>query len=577
MVRKKVKGEIVRVSGPVVVARNVENAKMYDMVLVGEKQLIGEIIQLRGNEAVIQVYEVTDGVGPGEPVESLGMPLSVELGPGLIGGIYDGILRPLNKLREKHGDFIARGVRENALDRKKKWDFKALVKKGVEVKEGDVIGEVQESSLVVHKVMVPPGVKGKIDSIKSGKFTVEDVIAVVKDGNKKHEIKMLQRWPVRKARPYRKKIAAAVPFITGQRVLDTFFPLVKGGTAAIPGGFGTGKTVTQHQLAKWSDAQIIIFIGCGERGNEMTEVLTEFPELKDPHTGEPLMNRTILIANTSDMPVAAREASIYTGITLAEYYRDMGYDVALMADSTSRWAEALREIAGRLGEMPSEEGYPAYLASRLAAFYERSGRVEALGSPDRKGSLTLIGAVSPPGGDFSEPVTQNTLRIVKVFWALSSRLAYARHYPSVDWLQSYSLYKDSLRDWTIENVSKQFAEDRVNAMKLLQKEAELEEIVKLVGMDALPDSDKLLLDTTRMIREDFLQQNAFDEIDTYSSLDKQAGMLRAILTYYEKGLSMLEEGIPLEEIEKMEIKGFIARMKGLPEKEFFKEYKKVVG
>ncbi|HHF59179.1 MAG TPA: V-type ATP synthase subunit A, partial [Thermoplasmatales archaeon] len=481
-----IEGKIVRVSGPVVEARGMKGAKMYDVVRVGDENLIGEIIRLNQDMATIQVYEETTGLKPGEKVVSTGNPLSAELGPGLITSIFDGIQRPLVQIKESVGDFITRGVDVPALDRKKKWDFKPLVKKGDKVTSGDVIGEVRETSLVTHRIMIPPGIEGKIrDIVDEGKYIVEDIIAKVETKEGQKEIKLMHRWPVRKGRPYRKKLDPTAPLITGQRVVDTFFPIAKGGTAAIPGGFGTGKTVMLHQLAKWSDADIIVYIGCGERGNEMTDVLREFPELKDPKSGEPLMNRTILIANTSNMPVAARDASVYTGITLAEYYRDMGYDVALMADSTSRWAEAMREISGRLEEMPGEEGYPAYLASRLAEFYERAGRVITLGSGEREGSVSVVGAVSPPGGDFSEPVAQNTLRIVKVFWALDSDLADRRHFPAINWLRSYSLYVDSVREhW--EQIGKGWADLRTKAMTLLQKEAELQEIVKLVGPDALP-------------------------------------------------------------------------------------------
>ncbi|RLF53821.1 MAG: V-type ATP synthase subunit A, partial [Thermoplasmata archaeon] len=500
-------GKIIRISGPVVEAKGMRGSRMYDVVRVGDENLIGEIIRLNEDIATIQVYEETTGLKPGEKVISTGSPLSAELGPGLLTNIFDGIQRPLVQIKDSVGDFITRGVDVPALDRKKRWRFRPLKKEGDRIKPGDIIGEVEETSLIVHKVMVPPDVEGRIESIvEEGDYKVDDVIAVV-DGKERVEIRMMQRWPVRKGRPYKERLDPIKPLITGQRVIDTFFPIAKGGTAAIPGGFGTGKTVMLHQLAKWSDADIIVYIGCGERGNEMTDVLREFPELKDPRSGKPLMERTVLIANTSNMPVAARDASVYTGITIAEFYRDMGYDVALMADSTSRWAEAMREISGRLEEMPGEEGYPAYLASRLAEFYERAGRVITLGSEAREGSISVIGAVSPPGGDFSEPVAQNTLRIVKVFWALDSDLADRRHFPAIHWLRSYSLYVDSVRKhW--EEIGKEWYEMRTRALALLQKEAELQEIVRLVGPDALPQHERALLEGARMIREDFLQQSA---------------------------------------------------------------------
>ncbi len=570
-----IEGKIVRVAGPVVEARGMKGAKMYDVVRVGDENLIGEIIRLNQDMATIQVYEETTGLKPGEKVVSTGNPLSAELGPGLITSIFDGIQRPLVQIKESVGDFITRGVDVPALDRKKKWDFKPLVKKGDKVTSGDVIGEVRETSLVTHRIMIPPGIEGKIkDIVDEGKYTVEDIIAKVETKEGQKEIKLMHRWPVRKGRPYRKKLDPTAPLITGQRVVDTFFPIAKGGTAAIPGGFGTGKTVMLHQLAKWSDADIIVYIGCGERGNEMTDVLREFPELKDPKSGEPLMNRTILIANTSNMPVAARDASVYTGITLAEYYRDMGYDVALMADSTSRWAEAMREISGRLEEMPGEEGYPAYLASRLAEFYERAGRVITLGSGEREGSVSVVGAVSPPGGDFSEPVAQNTLRIVKVFWALDSDLADRRHFPAINWLRSYSLYVDSVREhW--EQIGKGWADLRTKAMTLLQKEAELQEIVKLVGPDALPQRERAILEGARMIREDFLQQSAFHEVDTYCPEKKQYEMLRIILDFVDKMMRAIEKGIHIDDVLKMKSRELIARMKIVENEKFEKEFKKI--
>ena len=570
-----IEGKIIRVSGPVVEARGMKGAKMYDVVRVGDENLIGEIIRLNQDMATIQVYEETTGLKPGEKVVSTGNPLSAELGPGLITSIFDGIQRPLVQIKESVGDFITRGVDVPALDRKKKWDFKPLVKKGDKVTSGDVIGEVRETSLVTHRIMIPPGIEGKIrDIVDEGKYIVEDIIAKVETKEGQREIKLMHRWPVRKGRPYRKKLDPTAPLITGQRVVDTFFPIAKGGTAAIPGGFGTGKTVMLHQLAKWSDADIIVYIGCGERGNEMTDVLREFPELKDPKSGEPLMNRTILIANTSNMPVAARDASVYTGITLAEYYRDMGYDVALMADSTSRWAEAMREISGRLEEMPGEEGYPAYLASRLAEFYERAGRVITLGSGEREGSVSVVGAVSPPGGDFSEPVAQNTLRIVKVFWALDSDLADRRHFPAINWLRSYSLYVDSVREhW--EQIGKGWADLRTKAMTLLQKEAELQEIVKLVGPDALPQRERAILEGARMIREDFLQQSAFHEVDTYCPEKKQYEMLRIILDFVDKMMRAIEKGIHIDDVLKMKSRELIARMKIVENEKFEKEFKKI--
>ncbi len=555
-------GRIVKVAGPLVVAEGMSGAKMYDVALVSEKKLLGEIIELKGDLASIQVYEETAGVGPGEPVYPTGAPLSVELGPGLIKSIYDGVERPLDKIAAIAGDFITRGIHVPALDRAKKWHFKPVKKKGDTVDEGDVIGEVQETELVVHKIMVPPGIRGELVEIKEGEYTVEEPVAVVKTpGGERREIIMMQKWPVRKPRPYREKILPVELMVTGQRVIDTFFPVTKGGTACVPGPFGSGKTVIQHQLAKWSDADIVVYIGCGERGNEMTDVLIEFPELKDPRSGLPLMERTVLIANTSNMPVAAREASVYTGITIAEYFRDMGYSVALMADSTSRWAEAMREISGRLEEMPGEEGYPAYLAARVATFYERAGRVKCLGSPEREGALTVIGAVSPPGGDLSDPVVQATLRVVKVFWSLEDKLAYRRHFPAINWLTSYSLYRDISRDWLSKNVAPDFFDLTNEAMRILEKEAELEEIVRLVGVENLSQEDQLLLEIARSIREDFLHQNAFHEVDTYTSLKKQYLMLKTILYFYEKLRELVAKGQTVAELKKLPTWERIARMK----------------
>ena len=560
-------GTIIKVSGPLIVAGGMADAKMYDVVRVGKQHLIGEIIELRGDKASVQVYEETAGIGPGDEVVSTGLPLSVELGPGLIEGIYDGIQRPLETLREIGGDRIARGVEAHALDREKKWAFTATVAKGDAVKAGDEIGFVNENVLIRHKIMVPYGADGVVKSVKSGDFTVEDVVAEIETPAGVRKITMIQRCAVRKGRPYRTKLAPNVPMVTGQRVIDTFFPLAKGGVAAVPGPFGSGKTVVQHQLAKWADADIIVYVGCGERGNEMTDVLNEFPELKDPESGEPLMKRTVLIANTSDMPVAAREASIYTGITIAEYFRDMGYNVAIMADSTSRWAEALREMSGRLEEMPGEEGYPAYLASRLAEFYERAGIVKVLGSKDLVGSVTAIGAVSPPGGDLSEPVAQATLRIVKVFWGLSAALAYKRHFPAIDWIQSYSLYSDRLHDWYEDNVGSEWNAMRAKAMSILQEEANLNEIVRLVGMDALSGKDKITMDTAKSVREDYLHQNAFHETDTYTSLDKQFRMLKLILTADSLARDALDKNVDVEDILALDVKEKIGRSKYIEEKD----------
>ncbi len=562
--------ELLKISGPVVVGERMAGARMYDVVKVGKERLIGEIIKLNDDKATIQVYEDTSGLKPGEPVENTGRALSVELGPGLLESVYDGIQRPLNEILKQSGNFIARGIVANAIDKKKKWEFRPTAKKGDKVEAGDIIGEVQETELILHKIMVPHGVKGEVAEIKKGSFTVVETVCVLKDGKEKHEIQMMQKWEVRKPRPCNEKLPPNTPLITGQRILDTFFPISKGGTAAIPGPFGSGKTVTQQSLAKFSDSQVIVYIGCGERGNEMTEVLKEFPELLDPKTKKPLMQRTILIANTSNMPVAAREASVYTGITIAEYYRDMGYDVALMADSTSRWAEAMREISGRIEEMPGEEGYPPYLARRLAEFYERAGRVICTGSPERNGSISVIGAVSPPGGDISEPVSQNTLRVTKVFWALDAKLAQRRHFPAINWLKSYSLYTDSLDSTYANTVAADWAENRGNAMALLQKESELQEIVQLVGPDALPEKEQAVLDATRMIREDFLQQSAFSDIDASASLQKQYLMLKAILKFHGRAIDALDLGAQLKNITALRVREDIARMKEISEKDMQK-------
>ena len=560
-------GTVIKVSGPLIVAEGMSDAKMFDVVRVGKEHLIGEIIELRGDKASIQVYEETSGLGPGEKVISTEMPLSVELAPGLIESIYDGIQRPLDKLLEVSGDRIGRGMDVSPLDHDKKWEFKAYVKEGDSVVAGDVIGVVQETPIVEHRIMIPYGVSGKIVKIENGEFTIDETIAVVDDGKTKRNVSMLQKWPVRRGRPYSEKRSPNMPMITGQRVIDTLFPVAKGGVAAVPGPFGSGKTVVQHQLAKWSDVDIIVYIGCGERGNEMTDVLNEFPELKDPKTGQPLMKRTVLIANTSDMPVAAREASIYTGITIAEYYRDMGYNVAIMADSTSRWAEALREMSGRLEEMPGEEGYPAYLSSRLAEFYERAGIVATLGSKGVVGSITAIGAVSPPGGDLSEPVSQATLRIVKVFWGLSATLAYRRHFPAIDWLTSYSLYGDRLSDWYDDFVDNDWSELRAEMMALLQEEASLNEIVRLVGMDALSDKDRLIMETAKQIREDYLHQNAFHEVDTYTSLKKQHLMMKLIINGYKQSVDALDKGASLEDLLSISVREKVGRVKYIEEKE----------
>ncbi|HOK81367.1 MAG TPA: V-type ATP synthase subunit A [Clostridia bacterium] len=558
-------GKVIKVSGPLIVAGGMGDSKMYDVVKVGPQKLIGEIIELRGELASIQVYEETAGIGPGDEVFSTGEALSVELGPGLLEGIFDGIQRPLEALRKASGDRIARGVSVGALDRSKKWEFVPTAKEGDTIEAGDQLGYVQENIIIKHKIMAPIGVKGAIKSIKAGEFTIDEPIAIVDCGGKDVAVTMSQKWPVRKGRPYREKLSPKVPMVTGQRVIDTFFPIARGGVGAVPGPFGSGKTVVQHQLAKWADADLIVYVGCGERGNEMTDVLNEFPHLKDPKSGEPLMKRTVLIANTSDMPVAAREASIYTGITIAEYFRDMGYNVAIMADSTSRWAEALREMSGRLEEMPGEEGYPAYLSSRLAEFYERAGMVKVLGSRGLVGSITAIGAVSPPGGDISEPVSQATLRIIKVFWGLSARLAYRRHFPAIDWLASYSLYIDKLSEWFDENVSPEWHALQTRAMSILQEEAALDEIVRLVGMDALSPRDKLTMDTAKSIREDYLHQNAFHEVDTYASLHKQHRMLKLILECHDLSASALEKNVDIEDILEMPVKEKIGRSKYIRE------------
>ena len=569
-------GTIKKVAGPLVIAEGMRDANMFDVVRVSKQRLIGEIIEMHGDEASVQVYEETSGLGPGEPVESMNVPLSVELGPGLIGSIYDGIQRPLNAIMEKTGtNNLARGVEVDSLDRSKKWNFVAAAKVGDEVEAGDVVGSVEETSVVTQKIMVPFGIKGTIKSIKEGEFNVEETVYVVETKDGDRELTLMQKWPVRRGRPYKTKLPPSKPLITGQRVVDGFFPIAKGGVAAVPGPFGSGKTVIQHQLAKWAEADIVIYIGCGERGNEMTDVLNEFPELKDPKTGESLMKRTVLIANTSDMPVAAREASIYTGITMAEYFRDMGYSVALMADSTSRWAEALREMSGRLEEMPGEEGYPAYLASRLAQFYERAGDVISLGKEGRRGQLSAIGAVSPPGGDISEPVSQATLRIVKVFWGLDADLAHQRHFPAINWLTSYSLYLDSIGSWFDENVAPDWMSTRQKLMSLLQDEDSLNEIVKMVGMDALSPQDRLKMEAARSIREDFLHQNSFDEIDTYTSLGKQYNMMKLVYAFYDLGTKALDQGANINDIVKMETRERIGRYKYTVEAKVEEEYKKI--
>ncbi len=568
-------GIITKVAGPLVIAEGMRDANMFDVVRVSKQRLIGEIIEIHGDMASIQVYEETSGLGPGETVESTGHPLSVELGPGLIGAIYDGIQRPLHEIMKVAGTNLERGVDVPSLDHKKKWHFSPIAKVGDTVNAGDVLGTVQETKAVLHKILVPNTINGTVEKISEGDFTIDDNVAIIKTEKGSIHIKMYTTWPVRKSRPYKRKLSPDILLTTGQRPIDTLFPLAKGGVAAVPGPFGSGKTVVQHQLAKWAAADIIVYIGCGERGNEMTDVLNEFPELKDPRTGNSLMERTVLIANTSDMPVAAREASIYTGITIAEYFRDMGYTVALMADSTSRWAEALREMSGRLEEMPGEEGYPAYLGSRLAQFYERAGRVIVNGTDDIEGALSVIGAVSPPGGDISEPVSQATLRIVKVFWGLDASLAYKRHFPAINWLTSYSLYTDRLKDWFEENVSPDFMELRHRLMSLLQDESELQEIVNLVGMDALSAPDRLKLEASRSIREDYLHQNAFDPTDTYTSLKKQVLMMKTILSFYDKSLDALKNGANIEMIVNIPVRERIGRFKYIAEDNCNSEFEQI--
>ena len=560
-------GIVSRVSGPVVLADGLTGAKMYDVVRVGELGLVGEIIRLIGETATVQVYEDTTGVRPGDPVQNTGQALSVELGPGLLKSIYDGVQRPLDVLKQNLGDFISRGFVAPALDEKKRWEFTATAKVGSEVGSGQILGTVQETPLILHKVMVPPGVQGTLEKLTSGSYTIRDTIGSIRTAAGSQPVTMVQRWVVRVPRPVSQKLAPGIPLLTGQRVIDTFFPVAKGGTACIPGPFGSGKTVIQQQLSKWADSDVVVYVGCGERGNEMTEVLSTFPNLQDPKSGRPLMERTILIANTSNMPVAAREASVYTGITIAEYYRDMGYDVALMADSTSRWAEAMREISGRLEEMPGEEGYPAYLGRRIAEFYERAGRVVTLSPEGRTGSITVVGAVSPPGGDFSEPVSQNTLRVTRVFWALDAALASRRHFPSINWLQSYSLYVGDLEPWYQEGIAKDWAQLRQKALEVLQKESELQEIVQLVGVDALPEREKGILDVARMLREDYLQQSAYDEVDTYTSIQKQYRMLKAILGFGDREQEAIQRGATVGQLQKLPVRSKLSRMKWIPEKE----------
>ena len=570
------KGTIKKVAGPLVIAEGMRDANMFDVVRVSEQRLIGEIIEIHGDEASIQVYEETSGLGPGEPVESTGVPMSVELGPGLISNIYDGIQRPLEEIRAKIGNSLARGVEVPSLDREKRWHFTPAVRQGDSIVAGDVIGTVQETEIVLHKIMAPVGIVGTIKSIEEGDYTITETVAVIETANGAEQpLTLMQRWPVRRGRPYKEKLSPDMPLVTGQRVIDALFPIAKGGVAAVPGPFGSGKTVIQHQLAKWAEADIVVYIGCGERGNEMTDVLNEFPELKDPKTGRSLMERTVLIANTSDMPVAAREASIYTGITIAEYFRDMGYSVALMADSTSRWAEALREMSGRLEEMPGEEGYPAYLGSRLAQFYERAGRVVTLGSEGREGSLSAIGAVSPPGGDISEPVSQATLRIVKVFWSLDAQLAYQRHFPAINWLTSYSLYTDTTEKWFNETVAPEWSSLRQRMMMLLQEESELQEIVQLVGMDALSAPDRLKLEAARSIREDFLHQNSFHDVDTYTPLPKQFTMMKLVLNYYDAAVDALSKGIPVDGLVNLPVREQIGRFKYILPDQIGPEYESI--
>ncbi len=576
MTAERSNGTIVKVSGPLVVARGLYGSKMFEMVKVGELGLFGEIIEIRGDQYSIQVYEETEDIAPGQPVVPTGVPLSAELGPGLLQSIYDGVQRPLDKLMAKYGEFIVRGAESAAIDRDKKWAFTPVVKKGDKVIAGDILGTVPETELITHKVMVPPNISGTIEDIKSGEFTVEEIVAVVKkDDGSTVDIAMLQKWPVRIPRPINHKLPPIRPLLTGQRIIDTLFPVAKGGTACIPGPFGSGKTVVQHQLAKWADADIVIFIGCGERGNEMTDVLLEFPELTDPKTGRPIMERTVLVANTSNMPVAAREASVFTGITMAEYYRDMGYSVALMGDSTSRWAEAMREMSGRLEEMPGDEGYPAYLASRLAAFYERAGLVVALGQDKRESSVTIIGAVSPAGGDLSEPVTQSTLRVTKVFWGLDDQLAFQRHFPAINWLTSYSLYLDVTDPWYDEEIYPDWSKNRRQTMLILKKEADLQELVRLVGLDSLGSSDRLILEAARLVREDYLNQSAFDDIDTFTSLKKQALMLDAILHYFKLANQKLESGAELSTMLDLPVMEDISRAKLISEKELDSKFKEL--
>ena len=569
------KGTVVKISGPLVVADGMRDANMFDVVRVSEKRLIGEIIEMHGDRASIQVYEETSGLGTGETVESTGEPMSVELGPGLIGSIFDGIQRPLDDIRKVCGNNLARGVEVPSLKREPLWKFTPSVKAGDKVIGGDIIGTVPETDIVLHKIMVPNGIEGTVKKISEGEFHANDTVCIIETEKGEKELSLIQKWPVRRGRPYKKKLSPDMPLVTGQRVVDCLFPIAKGGVAAIPGPFGSGKTVTQHQLAKWAEADIIVYIGCGERGNEMTDVLNEFPELIDPHTGKSLMERTVLIANTSDMPVAAREASVYTGITIAEYYRDMGYSVALMADSTSRWAEALREMSGRLEEMPGDEGYPAYLGSRLAQFYERAGRVISNGTDGREGALSVIGAVSPPGGDISEPVSQATLRIVKVFWGLDANLAYQRHFPAINWLTSYSLYADSLADWYNNNVSKDWMKSRARFMSILHDEAELKEIVKLIGMDALSSKDRLKMETARSIREDFLHQLAFHEVDTYTSLKKQLYMMKLILNFNDEAADAVEKGADIESVANLAVREKIGRFKYVEEEKTDAEFEKL--